>query len=82
MCLLCGDPFSIDTVILPLLSNPSCVVTGDRTVILETFLGDCRRKVEVTISSYHAASEYRESLIHGYILVYSTKRRASLAVLK
>ncbi|XP_065581199.1 rho GTPase-activating protein 190-like, partial [Artemia franciscana] len=81
MCLLCGDPFSIDTVILPLLSNPSCVVTGDRTVILETFLGDCRRKVEVTISSYHAASEYRESLIHGYILVYSTKRRASLAVL-
>ena len=49
---------------------------------LETFLDDLKRKVEVTATSYHSASQLTGSLFHGYILVYSVRRRASLSNLK
>lgn len=43
---------------------------------------DCKRRVEVIVSSYHGANAFREELVHGFILVYSTKRKASLATLR
>ncbi|MPC45067.1 Rho GTPase-activating protein 190 [Portunus trituberculatus] len=43
---------------------------------------DCKRRVEVIVSSYHGANAFREDLVHGFILVYSTKRKASLATLR
>ncbi|XP_071440115.1 rho GTPase-activating protein 190 isoform X6 [Hetaerina americana] len=81
MCMFCGDPYSVENVLGPLLSHQCCFLSGDRSIILETFLGDSKRKVEVIISSYHGANAFREELVHGFILVYSTKRKASLATL-
>lgn len=45
-------------------------------------MGECKRRVEVIISSFHGANAFRDELVHGFILVYSTKRKASLATLK
>jgi len=33
------------------------------------------------LSSYHSAIEFREELVHGFILVYSSRRKASIATL-
>lgn len=81
MCMLCGDPFSIENVLGPLLTHQTCYLTGDRSLALETQFCDSKRKVEVILSSYHNADDFRDELIHGFILVYSTRRRASLASL-
>lgn len=82
LCMFCGDPFSIDSVLGPIMSEPTCTLSGDRSIIFETFLGDTKRKIEVIMSSYHGANAFRDELVHGFILLYSTKRRASLATLK
>lgn len=82
MCMFCGDPFSVENVLAPLLSHQCCFLSAERSIILETFLGDSKRKVEVIISSFHGANAFRDELVHGFILVYSTKRKASLATLK
>ena len=71
----------MEKVIGPLLSHQSCFLSGDRSLTLETQLGDTKRKVEVILSSYHSAMDFRDELIHGFILVYSVKRRASLSTL-
>ena len=81
MCMLCGDPFAVENVLGPLLSHQSCFLSGDRSLTLETQLGETKRKVEVILSSYHSAMDFRDELIHGFILVYSVKRRASLSTL-
>ena len=81
MCLLCGDPYSVENVLGPLLKQQNCYLSGERSVAIETQLGDSKRKVEVILSSYHSADDFRDELIHGFILVYSTKRKASLATL-
>lgn len=82
MCMLCGDPYSVENVLSPLLNHQWCAVTGDQSISLQTFLDDCKRRVEVIVSSYHGANAFREDLVHGFILVYSTKRKASLATLR
>ena len=85
MCMLCGDPYSLEYVLGPLLTQQTCYVSnGERSISIETQLDTAskaggRVKVEVVLSSYHGASDFREELVHGFILVYSTKRRASLA---
>nr|XP_022914892.1 rho GTPase-activating protein 190 isoform X6 [Onthophagus taurus] len=81
MCMFCGDPYSVENVLAPLLSHQCCFLSAARSIILETFLGDSKRKVEVIISSFHGANAFRDELVHGFILVYSTKRKASLATL-
>ncbi|XP_017768448.1 PREDICTED: rho GTPase-activating protein 190 isoform X5 [Nicrophorus vespilloides] len=81
MCMFCGDPFSVENVLAPLLSHQCCFLSAERSIILETYLGDSKRKVEVIISSFHGANAFRDELVHGFILVYSTKRKASFATL-
>lgn len=81
LCMFCGDPFSVENILSPIMSEPSCVLSGDRSITFETFLGDTKKKIEVIVSSYHGANTFRDELIHGFILLYSTKRRASLATL-
>ncbi|XP_023223686.1 rho GTPase-activating protein 190-like isoform X4 [Centruroides sculpturatus] len=81
MCMLCGDPYTIEHVLGPLLSHQCCFVTSPHTITLETYLGDSKRSVEVRVTSYHGANAYRDELVHGFILVYSTKRKASLSTL-
>lgn len=83
MCMFCDDQYSVDSLLAPLLSHQCCYSSvGDRSIILETFLGASKRKVEVIMSSYHGANAFREELVHGFILVYYAKRKASLATLK
>ncbi|KAJ8927325.1 hypothetical protein NQ314_020223 [Rhamnusium bicolor] len=81
MCMFCGDPYSVENVLAPLLSHQFCFLSSAHSIILETFLGDSKRKVEVIVSSFHGANAFRDELVHGFILVYSTKRKASLATL-
>ncbi|XP_076178702.1 rho GTPase-activating protein 190 isoform X3 [Ptiloglossa arizonensis] len=81
MCMFCGDLYSVENVLGPLLNHQCCFLSGDRSIVLETFLGESKRRVEVIISSFHGANAFRDELVHGFILVYSTKRKASLATL-
>ncbi|XP_043283459.1 rho GTPase-activating protein 190 isoform X4 [Venturia canescens] len=81
MCMFCGDPYSVENVLGPLLSHQCCFLSGEKSIVLETFLGESKRRVEVIISSFHGANAFRDELVHGFILVYSTKRKASLATL-
>lgn len=82
LCTFCGDPFSVESILSPIMSEPSCTLPTERSVIFETFLGDTKKKIEVIISSYHGANAFRDELVHGFILLYATKRRASLATLE
>lgn len=82
LCMFCGDPFSVESILSPIMSEPSCSFSGERSVIFETFLGDTKKKIEVIVSSYHGANAFRDELVHGFILLFSAKRRASLATLK
>lgn len=47
--MFCDDPYSPERVLSPLLSHRACFLTGDRSIVIETFLGDSKRKVEVSI---------------------------------
>ncbi len=53
MCMLCGDPYSVENVLGPLLSHQHCYLSGERSLSLETQFCDSKRKVEVILSSYH-----------------------------
>jgi len=44
-------------------------LSGERSIAFDTQLGDSKRKVEVILSSYHNAIDFRDELIHGFILV-------------
>lgn len=81
LSMFCGDPYSVESVLNSLISEPSCVSSDDRHITFELFLGDSKRRVEVILSSYHGANAFRDELVHGFILLYSTKRKASLATL-
>ena len=60
MCMLCGDPYSVEYVLGPLLAQQNCYLSGgDRSIAIETQLGDTKRKVEVVLSSYHGATDFR-----------------------
>ncbi|XP_074660547.1 rho GTPase-activating protein 190-like [Tubulanus polymorphus] len=87
MCLMCGDGYNMEVPLGPLLAHQCCSVTignnGRNTVHVEAYLGDGKRKIDVNVTSYHGASSLvNMELFHGYILVYSAKRKASLAALK
>jgi len=81
MCLHCGDPYSIEKVLGPLLGHSTCHQSGERSVCVEQQIDDKTKKVEVILSSYHSAIDFREELVHGFILVYSSRRKASIATL-
>lgn len=81
MCMFCGDPYSLENVLASMSNETGCVSNGDRNISFELFLGDQKRRVELILSSYHGASSFRDELVHGFILLFSTKRKASLATL-
>ncbi|KAK2512315.1 Arhgap35, partial [Columba livia] len=84
MCLMCGDPFGADDVLGPVLQSPSCRPGGSAgSVVLDLAVGPHKRRVELSLLSYHASFGLRKSrLVHGYVLFYSAQRRASLATLR
>ncbi|XP_059615373.1 rho GTPase-activating protein 190 isoform X5 [Phlebotomus argentipes] len=81
LCMFCGDPFSVESVLSSIITDASCTLSSERSLILETFLGDTKRRIEIIVSSYHGANAFRDELVHGFILLYSTKRKASLSTL-
>lgn len=82
LCMFCGDPFSVESLLGPMMAEGNCTFTSDRSITVETFIGEQKRRIEIILSSYHGANAFRDELVHGFILLYSTKRRASLATLK
>lgn len=84
MCFLCGEPFSIESFLWNLfLNNEDCYVTSSRSICLR-YKGEKHQEkfIEIIMTSYtHGAFNYREDLLHGFILVCSTQRRASIAIL-
>ncbi|XP_062456685.1 rho GTPase-activating protein 35 [Rhea pennata] len=85
MCLMCGDPLSADDVLVPILQSPAYrpAQAGAGSVLLELPVGPHRRRVELSILSYHSSFGVRKSrLVHGYIVFYSARRKASLAMLR
>uniref|UniRef100_A0A8C5X3W6 Rho GTPase-activating protein 35 n=1 Tax=Malurus cyaneus samueli TaxID=2593467 RepID=A0A8C5X3W6_9PASS len=86
MCLMCGDPVGADDVLLPILQSQGCrpalAGTGS-SMLLDLSIGPQRRRVELSLLSYHASFGLRKSrLVHGYIVFYAAKRKASLATLR
>uniref|UniRef100_A0A7G3AVT8 Putative rho gtpase-activating protein 5 n=1 Tax=Lutzomyia longipalpis TaxID=7200 RepID=A0A7G3AVT8_LUTLO len=81
LCMFCGDPFSVENVLNSITADTSCMLSSERSLMLETFLGDTKRRIEIIVSSYHGANAFRDELVHGFILLYSTKRKASLSTL-
>ncbi|XP_017568923.1 rho GTPase-activating protein 5 [Pygocentrus nattereri] len=86
MCAMCGDPFSVDLILSPFLDSHSCSAGQpgqSNTLILDKIIGDSRRRIQVTVLSYHSSIGIRkDELVHGYILVYSAKRKSSMAMLR
>ncbi|XP_028677413.1 rho GTPase-activating protein 5 [Erpetoichthys calabaricus] len=86
MCAMCGDPFSVDLILSPFLDSHSCSAAQpgqNNTLILDKIIGDSRRRIQITILSYHSSIGIRkDELVHGYILVYSAKRKSSMAMLR
>nr|XP_020467205.1 rho GTPase-activating protein 5 isoform X1 [Monopterus albus]XP_020467206.1 rho GTPase-activating protein 5 isoform X1 [Monopterus albus]XP_020467207.1 rho GTPase-activating protein 5 isoform X1 [Monopterus albus] len=86
MCAMCWDPFSVDLILSPFLDSHCCSAGQpgqSNTLILDKIIGDSRRRIQVTVLSFHTAIGVRkDELVHGYILVYSAKRKASMATLR
>ncbi|XP_061675919.1 rho GTPase-activating protein 5 [Syngnathoides biaculeatus] len=86
MCAMCWDPFGIELILSPFLESHCCGAGQPgqpNTLLLDKIIGDCRRRIQVTVLSYHSAIGVRkDELVHGYILVYSAKRKASMATLR
>ncbi|XP_064421040.1 rho GTPase-activating protein 5 isoform X2 [Latimeria chalumnae] len=86
MCAMCGDPFSVDLILSPFLDSHSCSAAQpgqNNSLMLDKIIGEKRRRIQITILSYHSSIGVRkDELVHGYILVYSAKRKASMAMLR
>ncbi|XP_056446318.1 rho GTPase-activating protein 5 [Gadus chalcogrammus] len=86
MCAMCWDPFSVDLILSPFLDSQCCSAGQPgqgNTLVLDKIIGDTRRRIQVTVLSYHSSIGVRkDELVHGYILVYSAKRKASMATLR
>ncbi|KYO43813.1 rho GTPase-activating protein 35 [Alligator mississippiensis] len=86
MCLMCGDPFNVDDILLPVLQSQTCRPSqcgSSSSVLLELPIGPHKRRIELSILSYHSSFSIRKSrLVHGYIVFYSARRKASLAMLR
>ncbi|CAG2108617.1 unnamed protein product [Medioppia subpectinata] len=81
VCMLCGDPFTIEQVMSPFLNQHMYYVTSSHSITIELMIGETKRFVELVSTSYHGAHTYRDELLHGFLLFYSCGRKASLATL-
>ncbi|XP_073718919.1 rho GTPase-activating protein 35 [Misgurnus anguillicaudatus] len=86
MCLMCGDTYDVDQLLSPFLlpqhCRPSSSLSSGTSVLLELSVGGQRQSIDLAILSYHSSFSLRKSkLVHGYIAVYSAKRKASMETL-
>lgn len=82
LCMFCGDQYDIENIISPLLIESIQCKPNEHSIVIDVFIGDTKKRVEFVLSSYHGINQYRDDLIHGYIFLYSAKRRASLGNLR
>ncbi|XP_073433939.1 rho GTPase-activating protein 5 [Dendrobates tinctorius] len=86
MCAMCGDPFSVDLILSPFLESRTCSAAQpgqNNSLMLDKIIGEKRRRIQITILSYHSSIGVRkDELVHGYILIYSAKRKASMGMLR
>ncbi|KAK3531281.1 hypothetical protein QTP70_015184 [Hemibagrus guttatus] len=86
MCIMCGDTYDVDQLLSPFLNSqhcrPSVNLSIGTSVLLDLTIGSQRQTIDLAVLSYHSAFSLRKSrLVHGYIAVYSAKRKASLETL-
>ncbi|KAJ8369008.1 hypothetical protein SKAU_G00090360 [Synaphobranchus kaupii] len=86
MCLMCGDSYDVEQLLSPFLlpqhCRPTSSLASGTSVLLELAVGGQRQSIELSLLSYHSSFSLRKSrLVHGYIAVYSARRRASLETL-
>ncbi|KAL6471333.1 hypothetical protein MHYP_G00199830 [Metynnis hypsauchen] len=86
MCLMCGDTYDVDQLLSPFLlpqhCRPSTSLSSGTSVLLELTIGSQRQSIDLAVLSYHSSFSLRKSrLVHGYIAVYSAKRKASMETL-
>ncbi|XP_026082406.1 rho GTPase-activating protein 35-like isoform X1 [Carassius auratus] len=86
MCLMCGDTYDVDQLLSPFLlpqhCRPSSSLSNGTSVFLDLSIGCQRQSIDLSVLSYHSSFSLRKSrLVHGYIAVYSAKRKASMETL-
>lgn len=86
MCLMCGDTYDVDQLLSPFLLPQHCRplsnLSSGTSVLLDLSIGGQRLSIDLAILSYHSSFSLRKSrLVHGYIAVYSAKRKASMETL-
>ncbi|XP_067307070.1 rho GTPase-activating protein 35 [Pseudorasbora parva] len=86
MCLMCGDSYDVDQLLSPFLlpqhCRPSSNLSSGTSVLLDLSVGGQRQSMDLAVLSYHSSFSLRKSrLVHGYIAVYSAKRKASMETL-
>ncbi|XP_053552566.1 rho GTPase-activating protein 5-like, partial [Bombina bombina] len=78
--------FSVDLILSPFLDSRTCSAAQpgqNNSLMLDKIIGEKRRRIQITILSYHSSIGVRkDELVHGYILVYSAKRKASMGMLR
>lgn len=82
VCMFCGDQYEIENIVSPLIAESSQCKSSEHSIVIDVFIGDSKRRVEFILSSYHGVNQYHDELIHGFIYIYSAKRRSSLANLR
>ncbi|XP_054885069.1 rho GTPase-activating protein 35 [Poeciliopsis prolifica] len=83
MCLMCGDTYDLDQLLAPFLLPQHCRPTSSHSsgtsVLLDLIIGGHRQNVELSLLSFHSSFSLRKTaLVHGYIAVYSARRKASM----
>lgn len=121
---MCGDPYKLEDILTPYLTDKSTVRTSINSFAVEVFIppssssnnplplddsgnsvasasqatgqspgamrshlssspspSTCKKVIEFIWTSYHNAQVFRDELLHGFILIYSGHRRASLSTL-
>ncbi|KAM9813168.1 rho GTPase-activating protein 35 isoform 1-T1 [Syngnathus typhle] len=86
MCLMCGDTYDLDQLLAPFLLPQHCRPTSNlhsgTSVLLDLSVGGQRQTIELSLLSFHSSFSLRKTkLVHGYIAVYSARRKASLETL-
>ncbi|XP_037533433.1 rho GTPase-activating protein 35 isoform X2 [Nematolebias whitei] len=83
VCLMCGDTYDLDQLLAPFLlphhCRPASSLNSGTSVILDLNIGGQRQNVELSLLSFHSSFSLRKTgLVHGFITVYSARRRASM----
>ncbi|KAF5900590.1 rho GTPase-activating protein 35, partial [Clarias magur] len=81
-----GVGYDVDQLLSPFLHSqhcrPSANLSTGTSVLLDLNIGSLRQTIDLAVLSYHSTFSLRKSrLVHGYIAVYSAKRKASMETL-